>query len=237
MEQLQSHIWLTSSLYMGKYLRISSYIKKPFLIYDFATAPLWISLSMRKIWLSFLSVQRLRIYFLHCRYLEEMSSLQRRRKDFLYCSDNQDWEEIWDLSLQRLKIDFFIAMNEKRFSFAEIVKDLLIARTEKKFSLFHKLRRDLISTEIENRFLHCKEWEKISSCQRLWRDFFIAKIKKRFSLLQKLRRDLIIAESEKRFSLLCPKLWTQFSRKPSQNARFLWLNTTFWAYFHENAGL
>ncbi len=27
-------------LYMGKYLRISSYIRKPFLIYDFATAPL-----------------------------------------------------------------------------------------------------------------------------------------------------------------------------------------------------
>ncbi len=33
---------------MGKYLRISSYIRKPFLIYDFATAPLWISLYMRK---------------------------------------------------------------------------------------------------------------------------------------------------------------------------------------------
>jgi hypothetical protein len=34
---------------MGKYLRISSYIRKPFLIYDFATAPLRISLYMRKI--------------------------------------------------------------------------------------------------------------------------------------------------------------------------------------------
>ncbi len=38
---------------MGKYLRISCYIRKPFLIYDFATAPLWISLYMRKIWFSF----------------------------------------------------------------------------------------------------------------------------------------------------------------------------------------
>ncbi len=45
MQQLQSHIWLTASSYMGKYLRISSYIRKPFLIYDFATAPLWISLQ------------------------------------------------------------------------------------------------------------------------------------------------------------------------------------------------
>jgi hypothetical protein len=40
MEQLQRHILLTASSYMGKYLRISSYIGKPFLIYDFATAPL-----------------------------------------------------------------------------------------------------------------------------------------------------------------------------------------------------
>jgi hypothetical protein len=39
MEQLQSHIFLTASSYMGKYLHISSYIRKPFLIYDFATAP------------------------------------------------------------------------------------------------------------------------------------------------------------------------------------------------------
>ncbi len=42
-EQLQSHIWLTASSYIGKYLPISSYIRKPFLIYDFVTAPLWIS--------------------------------------------------------------------------------------------------------------------------------------------------------------------------------------------------
>jgi hypothetical protein len=40
MEQLQSHLWLTASLNIGKYFHISSYIRKPFLIYDFATAPL-----------------------------------------------------------------------------------------------------------------------------------------------------------------------------------------------------
>ncbi len=50
MEQLQL---TTASSYIGKYLRISSYIRKPFLIYDFATAPLWISLYMRKIRFSF----------------------------------------------------------------------------------------------------------------------------------------------------------------------------------------
>ncbi len=56
MELLQSHIWLRASLYLVKYLRISSYIRKPFLIYDFATDPIWISLYMRKISFSFLSV-------------------------------------------------------------------------------------------------------------------------------------------------------------------------------------
>ncbi len=43
MEQLQSHICLTVSEYMVQYLRISSYIRKPFLTYDFETAPFRIS--------------------------------------------------------------------------------------------------------------------------------------------------------------------------------------------------
>ncbi len=33
MEQLQSHIWLTTFSHTGKSLRVSSYIRKPFLIY------------------------------------------------------------------------------------------------------------------------------------------------------------------------------------------------------------
>jgi hypothetical protein len=53
---LQSPIWLTASSYMGKYLRISSYIRNPFLIYDFATDPMWISLHMSKISFYFISV-------------------------------------------------------------------------------------------------------------------------------------------------------------------------------------
>ncbi len=56
-DNLQSHLWLTASSYMRKYLLISSYIRKPFLIYDLATAPLWISFFMRKIWFPFLSVR------------------------------------------------------------------------------------------------------------------------------------------------------------------------------------
>jgi hypothetical protein len=59
-EQLQSQLLLTAFSYMGKYFCISSYIRKPFLIhctvYDFATGPLLISVYMRKIIFSFLSV-------------------------------------------------------------------------------------------------------------------------------------------------------------------------------------
>jgi hypothetical protein len=47
-EQLQSHKWLTASSYMSKYLQISSYIRKPFVIYDFATT--WISLYEETCW-------------------------------------------------------------------------------------------------------------------------------------------------------------------------------------------
>ncbi len=60
---LQSHIWLMASSYMTKYLRISLKIRKPFLIFDFATDPIWISLYIRISF--FLSVCRLirRIFF------------------------------------------------------------------------------------------------------------------------------------------------------------------------------
>jgi hypothetical protein len=56
-EQLQSHIWLTASTTtnMVKYLRISSYIRKPLLLYDLAFEPIWISLCMRKSFFSFFS--------------------------------------------------------------------------------------------------------------------------------------------------------------------------------------
>ncbi len=56
MERLQSHIWLTASSFLVKYLRVSSYYRKLFLINDFATDPIWIFLYMRKISFSFLSV-------------------------------------------------------------------------------------------------------------------------------------------------------------------------------------
>jgi hypothetical protein len=43
---------------MRKCANISLYMRRPLVIYDFATAPLWLSLYMRKIWFSFLSVQK-----------------------------------------------------------------------------------------------------------------------------------------------------------------------------------
>jgi hypothetical protein len=63
---------------MGKYLRIFSYIRKPFLIYDFATAPLWISLYMRKIWFFFISVYKLNESVTACVSVLYTAEVQRR---------------------------------------------------------------------------------------------------------------------------------------------------------------
>jgi hypothetical protein len=52
-EQSQSHMWGRVSLYMRKCANISPYMRRPLVIYDFATAPYWISLYMKKIWFSF----------------------------------------------------------------------------------------------------------------------------------------------------------------------------------------
>ncbi len=51
------YLYMTNGLLIyGEIFAHFSYIRKPFLIYDFATAPLWISLYMRKIWFFLLSV-------------------------------------------------------------------------------------------------------------------------------------------------------------------------------------
>ncbi len=52
-----------ASSYMGKYLRISSYIRKPFLIYDFAPDPILISIYVRKFCFLFLSVCQLQLQY------------------------------------------------------------------------------------------------------------------------------------------------------------------------------
>ncbi len=68
-------------LIFGKYLRISSYIRKLFLIYDFATSPLWISLYMRKIWFSFLSVCAVQKGALTLYFFEISTGIKRRMLD------------------------------------------------------------------------------------------------------------------------------------------------------------
>jgi hypothetical protein len=58
-KRVQGHVWQTASSYMGKNLRISSYIRRPFLINDFAPDPIWISLYMRKILFNFYQCMRM----------------------------------------------------------------------------------------------------------------------------------------------------------------------------------
>ncbi len=52
--------------YVRKYANIWSYLRRPLVIYDFATAPFWISLYMRKILFSFYSCYRENSYNYFC---------------------------------------------------------------------------------------------------------------------------------------------------------------------------
>ena len=54
---------------MGKNLRISSNIRKPLITYDFAPDPIWISLYIRKVLFSFLSVYLISRLFLFIKRL------------------------------------------------------------------------------------------------------------------------------------------------------------------------
>jgi hypothetical protein len=56
-DRLQSHIWLTASSYLVKYLLIFSYIRKTFLIYDIALIPSEFPCIRGKFDFSFLTVQ------------------------------------------------------------------------------------------------------------------------------------------------------------------------------------
>ncbi len=48
-EQLESHIWGRASLYVRKCANISPHMRRPYVIYHYATAPFWISVYMRQI--------------------------------------------------------------------------------------------------------------------------------------------------------------------------------------------
>ena len=71
---------------MRKCANISPYMKRPLVIYDYATAPFWISWYMWKIWFSFLSVFLVRwvtnlgtnkAAFLHDRYIETHRNIHK----------------------------------------------------------------------------------------------------------------------------------------------------------------
>ncbi len=64
MEQLQSHIWLMAphTVYGEIFAHFLIYQEALPYAYDFATAPLWTSLYMRKIWFSFSSVNTLAMF-------------------------------------------------------------------------------------------------------------------------------------------------------------------------------
>jgi hypothetical protein len=94
----KAYILLTASSYMGKYLCISSYIRKPFLINDFATAPLRISLYMGKfdflfcqcaLWFYFLSVRSFTYHVRHYWILNIPLRLIHTIMDHVWCREKK----------------------------------------------------------------------------------------------------------------------------------------------------
>ncbi len=63
-KQIQGGAVIYEETLPNTYMRKCANIR-PLFIYDFATAPFWISLYMRKMWISFLSVHVLLCFWLH----------------------------------------------------------------------------------------------------------------------------------------------------------------------------
>ncbi len=94
-ERLQSHKGLMASSYMDKYLRISSNIRNPFLIYDFATAPMHLNflIYVENCVFFFISVERIKFFYVlqfeqfinHCQELYVLS-LYSGPLIFSYCA-------------------------------------------------------------------------------------------------------------------------------------------------------
>ncbi len=76
---------LTVYSYMTKYLCISSYMRKLFLIYDFATAPIWILLDMRKIIFFLLSVYRSHFYLQYVYFPKTDPTISKDREWLYIC--------------------------------------------------------------------------------------------------------------------------------------------------------
>ncbi len=89
---------------MTKYLCISSYIRKPFLIYYFATDPIWISLYLRKIFFSFLSVYKYLVWIVYfpaamiystSKSIHYCTTQTRHKKSFFNCFIHENRKHIY----------------------------------------------------------------------------------------------------------------------------------------------
>jgi hypothetical protein len=92
---------------------ISSYIRKAFLIYDFPTVPLWISLYMSKIWFSFLSV------YMYFNYIADDELLFVNafvsKKIYLYHQGN---------FILKTKKRTYLQVNPRKCSWSEVLKNI-----------------------------------------------------------------------------------------------------------------
>ncbi len=72
-DRVQSYVLLTASLYIVNYLRIPAYIRKLFLIYDFAPDPILTSLYMRK---------NFTVFFIRVKYVKPLQVATKRCSGF-----------------------------------------------------------------------------------------------------------------------------------------------------------
>jgi hypothetical protein len=103
---------------MRKCVNISPYIRRPLVIYDFATAPFRVSLYMRKILFSFLSVHLIINLFPWHYIFKEPPSKTHKGRDREKIKLNKDGEKVknWAVSIRilwngissglNLKLDF-----------------------------------------------------------------------------------------------------------------------------------
>jgi hypothetical protein len=103
---------------MRKSANISPYMRRPIVIYDFATAPRWISLYMiymRKIWFSFLSVYLHAVSFKSQFSLLKTEKYQRCRLHFLniyFMAVIKALEHVQTMNIDQLIFSKFIISNK-----------------------------------------------------------------------------------------------------------------------------
>jgi len=103
--RVQSHLWLTTSSYIMQIFVHSSFIRKPFLIYDFAPDPIWGN------FFSFLSVYR---------GLIECLITWRSAKDCIQEVNSDKWKKWWSWMIGKWKTALLKDVEKRQWSISSL---------------------------------------------------------------------------------------------------------------------